>query len=153
MIRNKGDSMKKLRNMRGYTLVEILATITILGILSTTAIIAYNRYRDKARVESYDTLAQSAVSAMEEYIMDNPEETSVTFEELYEKNYLEEPIDSNNPGKKCEGKVSIKDTTTESNTNLDINDYEVNLCCNNYNYTYTDNGKTKSPDEYCKAHS
>ncbi len=143
--------MKKM-NRKGFSLVELLGTIVILGILSVTGLIAYTRYKDKARIQAYDTLAQSAINATEEYIMDHPGTTSVSFEELMEEDYLEKNIDPGTKQGTCEGKVVLKETIEGSGNSLEVNEYDIHLCCSNYNYTYTENGKQKSKDKYCKAY-
>lgn len=50
-----------------YTLVEILTVIVILGILFAVGITAYSKYKDKARIQGYDTMAKSASQAASEY--------------------------------------------------------------------------------------
>ncbi len=139
-------------NQKGFSLVELLGTIVILGILSVSGIIAYSRYKDKAKEQAYDTLAKSAVNAMEEYMMDNPGTTSVSFEELYEQEYLEKSTDPATKEGQCEGKVVLKSSTAATKNSLETNEYDIHVCCSNYNYTYTDNGELKSKDKYCKAY-
>ena len=141
-------------NQKGFSLIELLGVVVILGILSVTAMLAYTRYKEKAKRQAYDTLAQSAMNAAEEYIMDHPDATSVTFEELINDNYLEKNVDPGTKQGSCAGKVVLKETIEGSGNSLDVNEYEVHLCCSNYNYTYTDteDGRQKSKDKYCKAY-
>ena len=80
-------------NKKGFSLVELLGTITIMGILMGLAITAYSRYINGTRKKAYETLVQSSISAMEEYIVDHPTATTVTINDLYEKDYLERPTD------------------------------------------------------------
>ena len=44
--------MKKINN-KGFTLVEVLGAIVILGILMGIAVASYSVYRDKANTTSY----------------------------------------------------------------------------------------------------
>lgn len=146
----KIDDYKK--NNKGFSLIELLGVVVLLGILMLTGMLAYSRYKQKARNQAYDTLAISAERAMEEYIMDHPTETSVSFETLYEDQYLEKPLDPASKDNLCEGKVVIKSTEIGEDDALDVNQYEVHVCCSNYNYTYTESGKIKNKDKYCKAY-
>lgn len=62
--------MKKL-NRSGFTLIELTASILILGILMLIGIAAITTYMDQSRKQAYDTMARSASEAAEEYIMDS----------------------------------------------------------------------------------
>ena len=57
---------------KGFTMVELLATITILGIISLLAIGGYMRYQYQAQEKALEVLLSSAASAAEEFVMDNP---------------------------------------------------------------------------------
>ena len=76
--------MKK-QNQKGFTLVEILATVAIMGILTGLAITAYSRYIDYSRSKAYEYMVKSAQIAMENYLLNHPDVTEVTLEELLEK--------------------------------------------------------------------
>ena len=138
-------------NNKGFSMIEILLTVSILGILLGIGLQAYDRYTKKARQQSYDTMAKSASLAMEEYIMDHPSATSVSFDELLEGNYINtisDPVSKDN----CEGKVTLVNHEDASGNSLSTEGYSVNVCCTNYSYTYRFPESTKSKDRYCKAH-
>ena len=59
-------------NNKGFTFVEILAVIVLIGILSSIAIIGVSRYRENAKNKDYEALAKSSYNAMEEYMMKHP---------------------------------------------------------------------------------
>lgn len=129
-------------NKKGFSLVELLGTITIMGILMGIAIGAYSRYIDSTRKKAYETLVKSSISAMEEYIVDHPTATTVTINDLYEKDYLERPTDPASSGNICDGKVTRATTGAGGDSSiLPDENYTVVLCCVNYNYTYPNNGK------------
>ena len=80
---NIGDNMK---NNKGFSMVELLAVIVILGILFGIGMQAYSKYREKAKQQGYDTMAKSASHAAEEYKMEHPAATSIEFKKLKEEN-------------------------------------------------------------------
>lgn len=121
-------------NNKGFTLVEIMSVVVILGIIAITAVVAYNKYLNDTRNKDYDFMAKSAANAASEYAMDNIGIRTVTFQELYEKEYLEYPQDPSNQGKMCSGKVVIKNT--ENYDGLDTEKYDVTVCCSNFSYIY-----------------
>ena len=130
---------------KGFTMVELLAAVTILGILTITAVIAYTRYLDKSKITAHDTLAKSAYHAAEEYVMDYPMTTTFTLSELVEGQYLENDKDTQG-NNSCKGKITREVTTGEG---LDVDNYEIELCCANYNYTYKFPGGAKTKNTTC----
>ena len=145
---DNGDSMKSF-NQKGFSLVEILAAVALLGILTGVAIQGYTRYIDYTRKKAYQYMANSAETAMNNYILDHPNATEVTLQELYEGNYIDRPADPRSSGDICRGKVIITNVE-ESDDMLALNEYKVVLCCLNYNCTYTNKGKTRHVDSTCQ---
>ena len=85
---------------KGFTLVEILAVIVIIGILSTIAIVAYTKHIDKAKKEIDKQNETTIVMAAKAYMEANPSEkpqsigesAKVDLKTLKNKNYLKEDI-------------------------------------------------------------
>ena len=140
-------------NNKGFSLVELLAVIAILGILSGLAITAVSKYQENAKRQAYDTLTESASLAAEQYVMSNPGATEVDFETLVNEGYLENSIDPGTKKDNCTGKVVIKEDDDEDSgaaSKLKENTYTVSVCCANYNYTYEYPKGDKHVDKYCK---
>ena len=137
-----------MRNNKGFTLVELLATIVIVSIIAITGVVAYTSYIQNTRNKAYDMMAQSAANAASEYAIDYPGIESVTFKELTEEEYLEYPADPANSSRMCLGRVDITNITTEVNI-LEVAEYDVVVCCSNFNYKYHFPGgkKTKLKEE------
>ncbi|MBP5678749.1 MAG: prepilin-type N-terminal cleavage/methylation domain-containing protein [Bacilli bacterium] len=157
-------------NQKGFTMVEILATITILSILMVMAIAGYTSYADYARNRAYKVLASSAATAAEEYVMDHPgaavetklktesstvqtyiiKETTapgITFETLVNEGYLGNANDPSNKGSSCKGRVTIGLVKGEGKGALDQFIYVVDECCsgfkNRYSFTFQRIKKTE----------
>ena len=140
--------MKRMNNL-GFTLVEVLATVTILGILAVTAVVAYSTHIANSKKESYDMLAKSASDAAANYYMEHSTSTtSVTLSTLVSEGYLENAANPYNKEGKCTGKVTI---TRDGTGTINSNSYSVSLCCSNRFYTYTFPGGTKTKNSSCQA--
>lgn len=89
--------IEELRNKEeGFTLVELLAVIVILGIIVAIAIPAVGSVIDRAGTDSEDAETQLIVDAARLYYTSEDPETvtdSVDTETLIEKGYLEERAD------------------------------------------------------------
>ena len=145
--------MKKM-NHKGFSLVEILATISIVGILTGVAIMGYTRFVDSSRKKAYEIMVSSAQAAMKNYAMDHPTDEEATFEELVEAGYLSAPMDPGDSSIPCRGKVFLNpdvDLSSEPTNALESDDYKVSICCSAFNYTYESNGVDRNVDKYCKV--
>ena len=145
--------MKKM-NYKGFSLIEILATIAIIGILAGLSIMGYSRIVSNSRMKAYEVMAASVQTAMDNYTLDHPNVKEMTFEELVEAGYLSNPIDPSSKDQYCRGKIKITEnadaTLNYQTEGLEKNEYKVSMCCIDYNYTYESNG-VKHPDRFCKV--
>lgn len=62
-----------MKNKKGFTLTEILATIVILGVILAIAVPSYNALSKKFEKEYYDKLDKSVLAAAKSYWKDNPD--------------------------------------------------------------------------------
>lgn len=130
-------------NNKGFTLIEILAAITILAIISTISVIAVTRYVEKTKEKSYETMVQSVCDAANNYIINEGLESEVvdagsdgiTYDalNLMEDKYLENLMDPNDKERRCGANVNVK----LANGALDDDSisefsYFVKLRCKNY---------------------
>lgn len=115
--------MKK-RDNKGFTLVELLATIAILGILGIVAVTATVRYLNSSREKSYIMMSQALFESGQNCVIQNKcsKNTNVPSKTLQEKGYIENlknPISGN---KDCTGTVEIPNDPISG-------DYVVDLEC------------------------
>ena len=74
-----------MKNKKGFTLTEILATIVILGVILAIAVPSYNALSKKFEKEYYDKLEGSVLAAAKSYWKDNPDRRP---KELLKSNYI-----------------------------------------------------------------
>ena len=87
-------------NNKGFSLIEILATIVIIGIVSTVGIVSVNSMINKSKQHFYESQKQQMVLAAQSYVQDNrnilPKNVGgmikIKLSVLREKNYLKEDI-------------------------------------------------------------
>ena len=122
-------------NKHGYTMVELLAVIVIIGLLFTIATISYTSLINKSNntvYESYmDAMHEAAITYVIGHPVEDTKEEKVSLNQLISDNkidYINNPKDNNDkwPGSYIEVKREDKNSVTN---------YEYNVClrCNDYN--------------------
>lgn len=136
--------MKKL-NKKGFTLVELLAVITILGILMVITVGALFRHLVNSKQQAMETIASSSYDGMVMYMMDNNimlnknESISVTIDTLYNDQRIKRPTDPYKDDGMCTGKVTVINKTSTSTVGLEDYRYTVEVNCaagHSYKQTY-----------------
>lgn len=82
----KGEKNKK---KMGFTLVEVMITVTIIGILSSMAMISYSKAQEKAKKNVDYATAANIATAAQIASTDGIDASSITVSYLVENKYLQ----------------------------------------------------------------
>ena len=146
----------KYKNNKGFTLIEILAAVVILGIISTVAVPAVYKYVTKTRNFSYDNMYKTVFDAVKNYRIDNSDDSATYTKDdinnFVELNYLDPLIDPVDKSKTCSAEVYVTEcrNSTDS-TVLKDHEYTVKLSCSAHSETkyFNDNGDFLSSSGTC----
>ncbi|MBQ3435813.1 MAG: type II secretion system protein [Bacilli bacterium] len=77
-------------NNKGYTLIELLGTIAIIGILTYLAVAGVSKYVDKSKKETYANHEKTLKRATQNYMMDHLDSTGrIAASTLKDEGYLD----------------------------------------------------------------
>lgn len=129
--------MRKM-NKKGFTLVELLAVITILGILMGITVGAVSIYLKRSKDQAYENIQLSSYDAARNYMMEESillnrgESLKITLKDLVDLQYLEDPQDPNKKGDTCTGPesyITVKNETTSGASGLDDYKFYIHVTC------------------------
>ena len=120
-------------NNRGFSLVELLAIITILGLIMGLAVVSQQKHVTKTREAGYKTLITTARTAAQNRYMDeglgsNCKKYDIV-NDLYLGGYMDKPADPASTSENCNGTVYIK---TDSSSTMENFNIKVDLDCSVY---------------------
>ena len=118
---------KREKQKRGFTMIELLAVLVILGIIMVIAVPSVVGYLQDSKQKYYEQLEDSVMTAGKEYFSDHrsllPRENgqiySVDIADLVTDGYTSDVLDSDGNGT-CTGEVYVKRLATA--------DFEYNAC-------------------------
>ena len=127
--------MRKKRNNGGFSLVELLAAIVIMGILTGVAIVSVSYLLGKADKSYYEAQEDEIIMAAKSYTQDNRnflpkrvgQKKQVYLKTLQSKKYIGDVVDRNK--KKCDPEKSYVQVYRYSKNNYS---YVANLVCTRY---------------------
>lgn len=131
-----GEKMKKREN--GFTLVELLAVVILMGVLSSIAVAGVTQYAEKARKQDFSILEKNMKTAINNYFIDHSSlvpaigsNTVVTAQTLINENYLTSMNDPDKGGSQCNltaSKVIVTRGGNQSDFNMKLN-YKICVVC------------------------
>lgn len=130
--------MKKKSKNNGFTMIELLAVITILGILSAIAVGGLTQYLNNAKQKDFEILEKDFKAAANNYFLTHAGElpaiggsTTISAEKLVAESYLDGLKDPDRNGSNCNlstSKITIKRTGSSHDFNMSLN-YKVCIIC------------------------
>ena len=126
-------------NKKGFTMLELLAVIIILGIVMTLAYMGVSKYLEQARSTTYSDFEKNITSGVTNYLIDHtgsiPDEGEslvVDVEKLVCEGYIENLQDPRESARTCNlESYAIDKRNANTGYNMDI-DYEACLVCAGY---------------------
>ena len=126
-------------NKNGFTMLELLAVIIILGILITLAYMGVSRYLNQARSTTYEDFEKNITSGVTNYLIDHTgsipnegESLVVDVEKLVCEGYIEDLQDPRESSETCNlESYAIVTRNADTGYNMDL-EYESCLKCSNY---------------------
>ena len=115
-------------NKKGFTLVELIAVIVIVGILSSVAVISVSSLMNRFRNDYYERLEKSVEAASREYVSDHTNIKynggSFTVSDLINNSYISD-VKVYHKDKNCNGNITFDKIN---------NTYKVCLNCDGEKY-------------------
>lgn len=127
-------------NNKGFSLIEILAVVAIMGITSGLAVAAYTGYQDKVQHDSYKAMESAAHAAAQNYIQQygivipsNGTKRTITVQTLVNSGLLSKLEDPKAKGATChDGSYVNVSKQASDKDKLEVYTYEVVIKCKYY---------------------
>ncbi len=76
------EGRRKSKHIEAFTLIELMAVIVIIGLLTTVAVLNYPRFVNRGRMAARDTTMQMIRTAITQYTEENKSKPPESLEEL-----------------------------------------------------------------------
>lgn len=127
------------KNKKGYTILELLAVIMILGILISLAYMGISKYLNRTKEATYKTFEENITSGVTNFLIDHStyiprvgESLVVDVKKLVCEGYIDNIEDPDEATKTCNlESYAIVTRKSDVNFNMDI-EYTACLKCSGY---------------------
>lgn len=124
-------------NKKGFSMVELLAVVVILGILVGVGVPAVSKYLQKSRTQAYETMEKNAYTAAKNYLIDNNIDVDdvLTIDiknDLVDIQYMDRLVDPVDNGEECTGEVDVIKNMEVVEGALNSYSYCVKVKCSTY---------------------
>ena len=125
-----------MKNNKGFTMVELLAVIVLLGVLGTIGVTVTYKYLTQSREKSYRILSQTIYEAYENCAIQGKcslppagDQIEYNIDNLLNDGYLENLKSPYNNNKNCTGSIIISANDTNLSKDYTKYTYRVRLDC------------------------
>ncbi len=129
-----------MKKNKGFTMVELLAVIILIGVLSAVAVTSMSKLTEKAKQSSYDDFEKTLEEAATNYFITYAEEipsmgnqVTISAQTLIQKGLLETMNDPADDSKNCDQNsyVVVRQEASPNGYNMNLI-YEPCLVCSHY---------------------
>lgn len=117
---------------KGFTLIELMGVIIIIGVLATIITYTVDRVMTKGKISTCETQKKNIIEAAKIYITDNPlseSEKKVDIKTLQDKGYIDEDLKNPLTKKDYESDIYIKITKTSGKYEYKMYDGDSEFKC------------------------
>ncbi len=82
MLMKMRSKMQRTNNQKGFTLVELMVVVVIIGILVAIAVPVYNNVTDNAREKACFSNQRMIEGAVQQYLASNPDSTTADIDNM-----------------------------------------------------------------------
>lgn len=127
-----------MKNNKGFSMIELLAVVVIIGILAGLAVIAYGRHLENARRNAFENMATTLYESTKSYFLTSGilpavgDTAEILATDLLDAGYIETLTSPRNDRDNCNDSVIYVDRSMDSADGFNMTlRYRVEVICAN----------------------